>query len=316
MSENTNEQNHDQLKSSAIVGIMGKNATQKDDEHGMGSVELNVKTIDPVGGWIDIKESFLPYGENGEQLYPSSYRFQVKPSDARLMKHFSTLDIENPISVQEGLLFVVENYVRVFDGNRLIKNSLDVIFDTDKLFFTLLVHNFSGSVQKLAIDVKSPHSGENQQEEITPYNLVYTDISENPLMKYFDKNTGVFTIKTATFGNIGFKPHSIEKGKQLADFVITKQRDGQEVEQLFIELFGMFDTEDTIEKSYNNYFVKTQNQQLTSFLLSIKKYLQFQTTMEIRVKCAKKGLPFQSPITDLSGFENIFTIHVSLSELQ
>lgn len=272
-----------------------------------------IKTsIDPVGGWIDVKDSDLPYKK---RHYPKNYTFQIKPSDARLMKYFSTLDIENPLSVQEGLIYVVENYVRVIAGKRLVP-SLEAIYETDKFFFTLLVHNFSGSPQRLAFETKSPHSGKNQEVEVTPFNLIYSELDES-IMRFFDDEVGTFKIDTKNFGYgvLNYKPQTIEQGKKLADFSLRKANDGGEVEKLFIDLFGMFDTEPKIEDSYNKYYKMTQDPQLTSLLLTLSGKLQFNTTMEVDVVCETKKLPFRSPITNIDRLKDIFTIRISLSEL-
>lgn len=277
--------------------------------------------ISPKEGWIEIEKEKLSYQG---RLYNDSYRFQVKPCNAGLLKYFSTLDENNPLTVQDALLYVIKEHVRIFDGNRLLK-SLDTIYDHDKFYFTMLVHLFSGAPTELQIEVKSPHdnTGKKQIVNVSPYNLVFKDLTEKGL-SYLDSSTGQFNVVTKTLGTFVYKPLTCQQSVELTQFMLTQQREGNPIEPFFMQASSFFAHDISNfekgafspEKIYQKYLKVTSDMKVASVLSKALEHIEPEIKYEIDAICEVTKRPFRAPITSLSGVKDIFLISDSESELQ
>lgn len=288
-------QNEELIKSNALRELTGEEST-----------------IDPLG-WIEIKSNELSYDG---KLYPSDYRFFVKAVNAGLLKYFATLDETNPIAVQDALIYVVENHVRILQNKKSI-NPIDVVYEHDRLFFTLLVHQYSGTPTSLVITAKTP-SNNDQDVTIGPKQLTFSDLSEAGL-KYLNTKTGTFEVKTSSFGTILYKPLTVAQSIELTKFVHAESQAGEKIEAFFIQVAPFFtkNGELTDPKAiYREYFGKTQDMKYISTLLEILKIINIELKLEFKAIDEKTKRPFQAPVTSLRGIKDIFTISDSASELQ
>lgn len=278
-----------------------------------------VSKLDPINQWMDIDKSKISYEG---KIYPENWRFQVKACDAGLLKYFSTLDENNPITIQDALLYVVKEHVRIFENNRVLK-SLDSIYEHDKFLFTMLVHNYSGAPTDLKIKAVSPFSKSGNEQEIivTPYNLVFNEISEKG-MTYLKLN-GSFEVETKSFGKLKFVPLTCQQSIDLTQFMVKQQREGKPIEKFFMDAAGFFAHKEELrtegqfdpQKVYQNYLSVTSDMKLSSVLTKALEHIFPDLSFEINAICEETKKPFRAPITSLAGVKDIFLISDSESEL-
>jgi hypothetical protein len=270
----------------------------------------DISTIDPTG-WIEIDRKHLSY--EGE-LYDSNYRFSILPCNAGLLKYFSTIDENNAMSVQDALIYVIKNHVRVYSNKKLIPSE-DVIYEHDRLAFTLLVHQYSGSPTNLIIKTKTP-SGNDQDEIVTANSLLFTEIPDD-MLKYL-KN-GVFEITTKSFGTLIYKPLTISESLLLTEYIYTENQKGTNVEPFFIQSAPFFINDinrKSATKIYNEYYSSTQDMRFASVLTHILSTLKIELKLEIKAIDVKTKEPFRAPVTSLRGIKDIFIVSDTASELQ
>lgn len=301
--ENKPKISEEQIKANAISEITSGTST-----------ETAYGAIDPTG-WIEIKRSELSYEG---KLYPSNYRFMLKPVNAGLLKYFATIDEKNPMSVQDALIYVIKNHVKILMDGKYFVDSYENIYEHDRLYFTLLVHEYSGSPTNLVIKGKTP-KGKDQDVIVKPSSLIFSEVSDKG-MGYLNPQTGEFNIRTETFGVLKYKPLTLSQSMTLTQFVYNKTQEGIDTpEPFFMQAAPFFITDankDKPEEIYKDYFAKSQDMKYVSVLLQCLKAINIELLLEFNAIDEETKLPFRTPVTSLRGIKDIFTFSDSTSELQ
>lgn len=270
-----------------------------------------VQTLDtPISGWLNVDREKLPYKG---KLYNEDYRFQVKPITTSTIKKYSAMDENNPLSVAEGLDSVVMNHIRVLDGNRKIPTR-EAIYENDRFFFTMLVHTYSGAPTSLTFDYvcDSDSCGHKQDVNITPYNLIYTELSDKG-GDWLNKKGG-FDIETKSFGTVKYRPLNLEQSREITDYIVDKKRkDKVNIEKQFLEfaplIYHTMPKGFTVKETYQKYLSETGDQKKLSLYKRIVELCDHKLTMEIKGTCEKCKRPFRTPISSLAGLRDIFFVH-------
>lgn len=272
--------------------------------------------IEPTGGWIDIDTSKFSYEG---RLYKKSLRFQVKPVTVGTIKYFSTLDENNPLSVNDALTFVIEQHIRVLDGKRVLK-SLDVIYEHDRFFFVMLVHSYSGAPTALSYDANCSHQKCNHPQDvsISPYNIKWSEISEKG-DSYINPDEGMINIPTKNFGILKYRPLTLSESGELTEFMLESRRKGEDIEKLFLQVAPFIAHEkkagENAASVYQKYLKITSDPKYVALLMHIIELLNIAQLLEIEVDCKKCSRPFRSQISSVKGLRNIFLANDIADEL-
>lgn len=265
--------------------------------------------IEPTNGWIDIDREKISYLG---ALYKRSLRFQIKPASIGTVKYFSTLDENNPLSVNDALTFVIQNHIRVLDGARSIP-PLEVIFEHDRFFFVMLVHTYSGAPTALTYEAKCTHEKCNclQEISISPYNIRYSELSDKA-KGYIHAESGEFRTTTKTLGDIRYRPLTLLESGELTEFMLKSRRNGEEIEPLFLQIAPFLvctkKPEDTASHIYQSYLKLTSNLKMVSVLIHFLREANVAQLLEIEIDCKKCKRPFRSQISSVKGLRNIFLV--------
>lgn len=258
-------------------------------------------------GWIDIKREELPYKG---VLYPEHIKFQVRPANAKEIRHFSSLDESNPLSVNESLNYIINNCIRCFAGKTLVKAS-DVIYEHQRLFFVLLVQTYTGTTTSLTFDTKCNDTKCNHKQTVTvtPYNFMYSEISDKGY-EYLDQKTGIFNISTKTLGDFRYRPLTNSESILVQDYMIECRKEGIDFESTFVELasFFMLDKKNTenIKDIYLKFLKVTSDPKTFSILKKIKDIVNVDQLFEVSKNCDKCNRPNTHKISTFEGIRNLF----------
>jgi hypothetical protein len=316
--ENIN-QNEEALKAEAIKNLTADlspvEETKQEKKNAYDDANARIEEasmIDPLG-YIELKKSDLSY--NGD-LYGADTRISVLPVKAGLLKYFATLDETNPMSVQDALIYVLKNHVRVIRGKKVL-DAADTIYEHDRLLMTMFVHQYSGSPTNLVIKAKTP-SKQEQDVIVTPKSLLFSELTEKG-KSYLNAKTGQFEIKTKSFGTIIYKPLTANQSIKLTEYVYRQQQEGETIEPFFIQVAPFFINEANAndpKKIYGEYFKATQDMKYISVLLKALEHVNVELLLEFSAIDEKTKEPFRAPVTSLRGIKDIFTFSDSESELQ
>jgi hypothetical protein len=262
-------------------------------------LDLNTNTEASPIGWIDVDRSELSY--RGE-LYPSQWKFKVRPALVHEIQHYSSLDETNPISVSSSIRNMILSNVRIMDGNRVIKS--DNIYEHDQLFFLLKIHEFTGGTKTLTIDHVAP-CGHRNVFNLVASALRYSELSDKGL-EYLTTD-GKFIIKTKTLGKFEYKPLTLHDSQRLGDYLIAANRRGDKINQNFTKMYGFLrsDDQETVEEVYQK-MVSLKKEQYGFILTMKQKYLDIHAETDLTSTCTECESGIQTQIRFSSGLANIF----------
>lgn len=282
---------------------------------GQSIKEVELEVVDSLGkkslsGWYDVEHSKLPYEGI---LYDKKYRFQVKPITTGTIKDYSAMDETNPLSVASALDNVILAHVRVLDGSKQIPVDR-VVLENDRFFFTMLVHTYSGAPTSLTFEHSCEHDkcGHKQDVNITPYNLVYTELSAKGTEWVTAK--GHFEVETVSFGKLKYKPLTLSQASDITQFIIDKkQKEKSDIERQFLSfaplLVHTMPEGTEVKHTYQKYLEHTSDQKRLSLYNRIAELCEHKLTMEVKGECSKCKRPFRAKISSLEGLRNIFFVH-------
>jgi len=278
-------------------------------EQGLGSVRQE-EPLSVVGSWIDFDREKISYGS---QLYSPQYRFQISPAKTATIKYFSSLDENNPMSINDALTYVIKHHVRVLEGKKQL-DPLDVILEHDRLFFVLVVHAYSGASTSLTFKKRCGNDQCKNLHDIsiTAYNLQFKELTEQA-ERWLNPKTGLFSVETKTMGNRFYRPLTLTESIELMEFLMESRREEVEIDKSFLRLaaFFMLDRKpnETMDQLYQRYMKTTSSPKELSLLLKIESAVTAEQKLEVLSDCPKCKRPFRSPISSIAGLRDIFFVH-------
>lgn len=287
--------------------------TNKSESSGLNELDNKDKNINESsstksdgGLWHDIARKDMSYGG---VMYPVNWEFQVKAGNVKDVRHWSSIDETNPISVNNHMNDLMNTNVRIIDttGERRKVVSSDKIFEMDRFQFILFVHTYSGMTTKLTYKAtcgetdscKAP-----QDVTLTPFNLQYSELSVRAL-EYMTAEDGI-VFETKSHGKVSYKPITIEWSKKFSDFNKKALQSGDEIEQNFIRLLPfLMDDVSTIQTLYQKYL--GIGEKLFGFYMqTLKKHLDIRALGEISFKCTTCDQEGIAPVKFPNGLANLF----------
>lgn len=262
--------------------------------------------------WNIIDRKYLP---NGGKLYKDSLTFRVKPATGKAVRNFSCMDETNALQVTEGMDSIINNFVDVRDGNRIIKNASDIINRNDRIFFVMLVHEYTKTENNLMMKLKCPHCGKEHEYMVKHYN-----IANNYNMDEVEKRVnsdGVMVFQTKSLGNITFREITQGRFNEFKDFILEYKKANLEVENSFYRVVEFFD--DGVSKFsdlYKRYVIECNQQpKLFNLMMGIRKeILQSKEITEVQQVCDSCKATFQDSYK-FKGFFDLFTVPNILDEI-
>lgn len=262
--------------------------------------------------WNIIDRKYLP---NGGKLYKDSLTFRVKPATGKAVRNFSCMDETNPFQVKEAMDSIINNFINVRDGNKMIMNTSDIINRKDRLFFIMLVHEYTKTENNLNMRLKCPHCGKEHDYTVKHYN-----ITDDYDMVEIDKRVnsdGVLVFKTKNLGNLTFRETTEGRFNEFTDFVREYKKAELEIEDGFMKVFNFFDDGITkINDLYKRYVIEcNQEPKLFDLMITIQKeILGSKEITEVQQVCDSCDATFQDQIK-IRRLSNIFAFSNILNEI-
>lgn len=262
--------------------------------------------------WNIIDRKYLP---NGGKLYKDSLTFRVKPATGKAVRNFSCMDETNAMQVNEGMDAILNNFVDIRDGNRMIKNSSDIINRKDRIFFVMLVHEYTKTENNLLMKLKCPHCGKEHD-----YMIKYYNIANGYNMDEVEKRVnsdGVMVFQTKSLGNITFRETTQGRFNEFRDFIVEYKKANLKVENGFYKVVEFFDDGVTkFSELYNRYVIECNQQpKLFDLMISIRKdILKSKEITEVQQVCDSCKATFQDTYK-FEKFFDLFTVPDILDEI-
>ena len=176
------------------------------DKTGLGRVNMDnfgpeiARPSDEVLGWHVLDLEDLP---SKGKFYPADTVIKIRSAKAAEIRHFSTMDENNYIDMEEKLNSIVESCSQFNAGDK--RMSYKDILEEDRIILLLSIRDlsFPEPENKLMLKGKTEKTKKTVDIELAVKNLVPSVIDEQ-IEKYYSAKDRTYVIKTKSAGTVSY----------------------------------------------------------------------------------------------------------------
>ena len=203
----------------------------------LGQVDMNkfkpeeAREADLVLGYHNVPTIDLP---SGGMFYPKDTQISIRSAKVAEIRHFSTVDENNVLDVDDKLNIIVESCTRVTSNKKRL--SFKDLCEEDRFYLILSIRDltFPEPESNLTIEHKDK-KGKKHSVEIKKDYFQYFNIPES-LDKYYDGDKRTFLIETKSFGTIEMRPPSIGVMQKMTEYIKDRQDKGENIDQSVLQI--------------------------------------------------------------------------------
>jgi hypothetical protein len=208
------------------------------DEGGLGRVNManftpdKAQSSDSALGWHVLDQMTLP---SMGKFYPADSVIKIRSAKAAEIRHFSTMDENNYIDMEEKLNSVVESCAQMTSGSK--RMSYKDILEEDRIVLLLSIRDltFPEPENKLMLNGKTEKSKKKIDLELSVKNLVPSVIDEE-IERYYDDKLRTYNIKTRSAGEIIMAPPTIGVMQEVTQYLKDRNEKELEFDKAFIQV--------------------------------------------------------------------------------
>ena len=208
------------------------------DKGGLGRVNMSnftpdkAQSSDSALGWHVLDQVTLP---SMGKFYPADSVIKIRSARAAEIRHFSTMDENNYIDMEEKLNSVVESCTQVTSGSKRL--SYKDILEEDRIVLLLSIRDltFPEPENKLMLNGKSEKSKKKVDLELSVKNLIPSIIDEE-IERYYDDKKRTYVIKTRSAGEIVMRPPTIGVMQEVTQYLKDRNEKEIEFDKAFIQV--------------------------------------------------------------------------------
>ena len=290
------------------------------DSSGLGKVSMDnfgqsrpERTADQFLGWMVLDQEELP---SKGKFYPSGCVIKIRSARAAEIRHFSTMDENNYIDMEEKLNHIVEMCTQVMIGDK--RMSYKDMLEEDRIVLLLSIRDltFPEPENKLILKGKTEHSKQAVDIELASRYLVATEVPTE-IEAYYSSKERTYVIKTRSAGEVRMRPPSIGVMQEITKYLKDRQEKEVEFDKAFIQVLPYI-TPDwrqlNLPKIFNlevDYKSWDQNKFMVIYRLAEKMKIGVETTLEMEFD----GEIAKAPLDFPGGIKSLFIISDLAGEL-
>ena len=208
------------------------------DKGGLGRVNMSnftpdkAQSSDSALGWHVLDQVTLP---SMGKFYPADSVIKIRSARAAEIRHFSTMDENNYIDMEEKLNSVVESCTQMSSGSKRL--SYKDILEEDRIVLLLSIRDltFPEPENKLMLNGKAEKSKKKVDLELSVKNLIPSIIDEE-IERYYDDKKRTYVIKTRSAGEIVMRPPTIGVMQEVTQYLKDRNEKEIEFDKAFIQV--------------------------------------------------------------------------------
>ena len=207
-------------------------------EGGLGKVNMGnftpekAQSTDSALGWHVLDLTTLP---SQGKFYPANAVIKIRSAKAAEIRHFSTMDENNYIDMEEKLNSIVETCMQITaDKKRL---SWKDLLEEDRIVVLLSIRDltFPEPENKLVLKGKTEKTKKQVDVELAVKNLVPSEIDEE-IERYYSEKERTYVSKTRSAGEVRMKPPTIGVMQEITSYLKDRQEKDQDFDRAFIQV--------------------------------------------------------------------------------
>jgi len=208
------------------------------DKTGLGRVNMDnfgpeiARPTDQVLGWHVLDLEDLP---SMGKFYPKNTVIKIRSAKAAEIRHFSTMDENNYIDMEDKLNSIVESCAQFNAGDKRL--SYKDILEEDRIILLLSIRDlsFPEPENKLMLKGKTEKTKKSVDIELSVKNLVPSVIDEE-IERYYSEKERTYVIKTRSAGTIRMKPPTIGVMQEVTAYLKDRQEKDQDFDRAFLQV--------------------------------------------------------------------------------
>lgn len=290
------------------------------ESNGLGKVNMDnfgqarpEKSADQFLGWMVLDQEELP---SKGKFYPHETVIKIRSARAAEIRHFSTMDENNYIDMEEKLNHIVEMCTQITAGEKRL--SYKDILEEDRIVLLLSIRDltFPEPENKLILKGKTEHTKIPVDIELSSRYLVATQVPTE-IEAYYSSKERTYVIKTRSAGEVRMRPPSIGVMQEITKYLKDRQEKEVEFDKAFIQVLPYI-TPDwrqlnlprifSLEVDYKAW---DQNKFMVIYRLAEKMKIGVETTLEMEYDGEIAKAPLEFP----GGIKSLFIISDLAGEL-
>jgi len=304
-----------QATETAATEMMGAVEAQ-----GLGKVNMDKfgqarpdRSADQFLGWIKLDQQTLPsFGK----FYPTGTEIKIRSARASEIRHFSTMDEENYIDMEEKLNHIVEMCTQIKAGDRRL--SYKDILEEDRIVLLLSIRDltFPEPENKLILKGKTDVTKIPVDIELSTRYLVPNTVPSD-IEGYYSSKERTYVIKTRSAGEVRMRPPTIGIMQEITKYLRDRQEKEVEYDKAFLQVLPYItsDWRDlNLPRIFNlevDYKAWDQKKFMIIYRLAEKMKIGVETTLEMEFE----GEIAKAPLDFPGGIKSLFIISDITGEL-
>ncbi len=248
----------------------------------------------------------------GGMFYPDDFEVSIRAARGEEIKHWSTMNESDLMSVNNATNFIIERCVNIKSSNGASWRDLKTI---DKFYVLLAIRELTFVDNEGNLEVPI---AEGKNIPVHKEMIHYVEIPEE-IMKHYSKEERCFVFKLKKTGNvIRIYVPSLGIDEWLSSYVSAKDAAQQQIDTDYIQFAPLLipDYKGLNQKKYEDYVVDSHAYGQYEWALISKIKDMFQTIFMPSFKYTREdGTEVEVPISFRGGIKSIFSISTSISEL-
>jgi hypothetical protein len=273
-------------------------------------------------GWKNLPVAILP---SSGIFYPDGTKMAIRSAEVREIRHFSTIDDDDRLDIDEKLSYVLERCLRIdFPGEGVV--SYKDLKQEDRFFIILAIRDLTFTKGENSIILKPRKMCKDDAEcpikegiELRTGVLNRYDLDPK-ILKYYNHSTRTFIFDIKKIGKrVEMSVPSIGVNKKIADFLVYCEANGIYVDEGFLKIAPFLFSEwrninnDDIHLRMRESDYWSKEEYSVYFELSEK--IKIGTVLEVKVKCPNCAGEVTADIAFPSGLRSLFVISDIFGEL-
>jgi hypothetical protein len=260
-------------------------------------------------------------------FYPEGTTLEIRSADVGEIRHYSTIDENDPLDVDDKLNVVIDRCVRVRFPDRLV--SWKDLKEEDRfcLIFAVRELTFIDGENKLFVNLKcgTTCNGDgtySEKVELSKENFQYYQIDPK-LMRHYNAEQRCFLINSPKVGEIKLHIPSLGVTTFIKNYMRDRMKRGEFYDKTFLKVAPfIFDDWRMLNGTTGESKYKKAEQdsygwspQKLSAILKLVEMIRFGVKTSITRQCNKCGAEVAAPLTFQGGVKSLFLYADPLDEL-
>jgi len=168
-------------------------------------------------------------------FYPENARFFIRAASVKEIRHFSTINEQDPFSIDEALNEILKGCLMIrYPGKQTTFKDLR---EEDRIYVIMTIREltFVNGENKIGVKKNCDECGHENEFTIGKDSFDPT-ILPDTIMRYYDEETRKFVIQTKSSGTIEMVAPSIGVMMEISKYIRQQQQEGRKLDQSFLKV--------------------------------------------------------------------------------